>query len=57
MSNVAELKPWEVWEFSWGSAMKHHSGRWEKAFLKPSGQEIDLSKLDVILHDNGIEFY
>lgn len=56
MSNIVELKPWEVWEFNWGSAVKHHNGRWEKAILKPSGQEIDLTKMNVILHDNGIEF-
>ena len=56
MDNVVDFRPWEVWEFSWGSAMKHHNGRWEKAVLRPSGQEIDLSDLNVILHDNGIEF-
>lgn len=54
--SVTELKPWIVVEFGWGSALKHRNGRWEKIFLKPYGQEIDISKMNVELHENGIEF-
>jgi hypothetical protein len=54
--SVIELKPYEVFEFSWGSGVKRRNGKWEKVFLKPIGQEIDVSDLDVVLHENGIEF-
>lgn len=57
MNNIAHLKPYEVYEYSWGTAVKHRIGTWEKIFIKPTGQEIDVSNLNVILHDNGIEFY
>lgn len=50
------MKPYEVYEFAWGSAVKHRNGTWEKIFIKPSGQEIDVSTLEVLLHENGIEF-
>jgi hypothetical protein len=56
MDNIIELQPWEVHKFSWGTAVKHANGKWDKAFLYPNGQEIELSHLNVILHDNGIEF-
>lgn len=51
-----ELNPWECVTFSWGTAIRHRKGKWDKLFLSPSGQEVDVSGLDVILHDNGIEF-
>jgi hypothetical protein len=51
-----EFKPWEVVKFPWGSAVRHAKGRWAKIFLSPDGQEIDVSELNVELHDNGIEF-
>ena len=53
---VLKLKPWEVVEFDWGTAVRHRSGRWDTVFIRPTGQEIDVSGIDVILHDNGIEF-
>jgi len=53
---IIDLKPHEVYEFNWGSAVKHRNGDWDKVFLKPSGQEIDVCNMSVILHDNGIEF-
>ncbi|MGM0846931.1 MAG: hypothetical protein ACQEUT_18385 [Bacillota bacterium] len=53
---MVELNPWEVVRFSWGTAVRHRKGKWVTAFLFPSAQEIDLSDVDVILHDNGIEF-
>lgn len=56
MSEVRPLKPYEVVEFSWGTAVRHRNGKWENIFIRPSGQEIDVSKLDVVLSENGIEF-
>lgn len=63
LSNVVEtvdklvkMSPYEVYEFPWGTAVKHRKGAWEKVFLKPSGQEIDVSGLNILLHENGIEF-
>jgi hypothetical protein len=51
-----ELKPWEVVKFSWGTAVRHSKGSWDKLFLYPDAQELDVSQLTVVLHDNGIEF-
>ena len=56
MGNIVELLPYEVYKFPWGSAIKHRSGKWEKIFLTPNAQEIDVSELSVIIHENGIEF-
>lgn len=56
MSNVVDLKAWEVVRFPWGSAVRHSKGKWDKIFVSPTGQEIDVSELNVVLHDNGIEF-
>ncbi len=53
---VIPIKPYELVEFAWGTAVKHRNGRWEKVFIKPLAQEIDVTELDVVLHDNGIEF-
>lgn len=55
---VVEFKPWELFEFPWGTAVKKRNGEWTNIILKPDGQEIDLEKsgLKVMLHDNGIEF-
>lgn len=56
MSKIIPLLPYEVYEFTWGSAVKKKNGQWEKVFLKPTGQEIDVSEFNIILHENGIEF-
>lgn len=56
MENVTTLKPYETVEFSWGVAVRHRNGKWSRVFLKPYSQEIDVSEIDVVLHDNGIEF-
>ena len=53
---MIDLQPWEVIEFPWGTGVRHRKGKWSKLFIKPNGQEIDVEGLDVILHDNGIEF-
>jgi hypothetical protein len=53
---ISEIKPWEVVKFPWGTAVRHVKGRWERVFIAPSGQELDVSGLNVRLHDNGIEF-
>lgn len=55
--SVIDLQPWETHEFPWGSAIKHRNGGWEKIFLKPEGQEIDVRRIPVILTEVGIEFY
>lgn len=55
--NVISLHLWEVYQFFWGTAVRERrSGRWIRAFISPLGQEIDLSDLDVEIHENGIEF-
>lgn len=54
--NIKELKPWEVIEYYWGTVVKHRKGKITKIYLKPDGTEIDCEKLNIIVHDNGIEF-
>ena len=49
---IEPLKPWEVYEFRWGVAIKHKKGSWDTAFI--GIQEIDLSKLNVVVSDEGI---
>lgn len=57
MSNVIQLHRWEVFEFSWGTAVRERrTKKWTNVFLKPDGQEIDVSNREVALHENGIEF-
>lgn len=56
MSNVTQLHPYEVHEFPWGSAVKRRNGEWERVHISPSGQEINVEGLPVVLHENGIEF-
>jgi hypothetical protein len=56
-SNVIQLHRWEVYGFPWGTAVREQrTGKWTNIFLRPDGQEIDVSNIEVILHDNGIEF-
>ncbi len=48
---------WGVYEFYWGSAVRdERTKKWTHIFLKPDGQEINVERLPVILHENGIEF-
>jgi hypothetical protein len=57
MNNVVPLFGYAVYEFPWGAAVKEkRTNKWILVCLKPDGQEIDVSNLKVILHDNGIEF-
>jgi hypothetical protein len=54
---VIQLYRWEVYEFPWGTAVQEQrTGKWTNIFLKPDGQEIDVSLMNVELHENGIEF-
>ena len=56
-NNVVPLFGYAVYEFPWGTAVKEkRTGKWTNIFLRPDGQEIDVSNIEVILHDNGIEF-
>ena len=49
---VINLHRWEVHEFPWGSAVREQrTGKWTNVFIKPDGQEIDVSKLKVELHE------
>lgn len=56
-NKVVPLFGYAVYEFPWGTAVKEkRTGKWTTVFLKPDGQRIDVSNIEVILHDNGIEF-
>lgn len=56
MPEPIDLHPWETVEFPWGVGVRHRNGRWETVILKPTGFEIDVSKLIVNLTVLGIEF-
>ena len=47
-----ELKPWAVYTFDWGTAVKHEKGEWDSIFI--GGMKIDVSTLDVEIRDAGI---
>lgn len=50
------LTHWEVKEFAWGAAMRHRKGKWEKLFIAPDAQEVDVSQIDVSIYDDSITF-
>lgn len=54
--NPLSLTPWEVKEFAWGAALRHRRGKWEKLFIAPDAQEVDVSQIDVILDHKRITF-
>lgn len=56
MKEEKEPVLWETVVFPWGAAIRQKGGKFETLFLKPNAQEIDVSELNVLLHDNGIEF-
>jgi hypothetical protein len=50
-------RPWAVYEFPWGTAVKHEpSNKWHTVILSPDAQEIDVEHLNIVLHSDGIEF-
>ncbi|WP_409229174.1 hypothetical protein [Gudongella sp. SC589] len=51
-THTKHLKPWGVYQFPWGIATKHRKGDWDRVFI--SLQEIDVSRLDVVVNDDGI---
>lgn len=56
MDNLIRLKPWSAYETFWGSYVTDSRGNVTNIFFKPDGQEINTEKLNVIVHENGIEF-
>ena len=64
MNNVIKFPPpWEVYEFSWGTAVKHRKGRWSSAFISnkdgTESQYIDFTKIhgtSIEIDDAGIRF-
>ena len=57
---MSELKQfpstWSVYETFWGSYVTDRKGKVTNIAFKPDGQEINTEKLNVIIHENGIEF-
>ena len=51
-----ELNPWEIIEYYWGVVVKHRKGKVSSIILKPDGVEIDCSNLNIVIHNNGVEF-
>lgn len=58
MGEVIDIKHhWETHSFPWGSAVRERNGKWSLCFLNGKDpQHINFENLNVILHDNGIEF-
>jgi len=57
-NKVVPLFGYGAYRFPWGAAIKEmRTGKWLKVYIGPgTAQEIDVSNIEVILHDNGIEF-
>lgn len=56
-ANIIPFRYWEVYEFPWGTAvMDARTSKWVSLFIKPDGQEIKVAHLNIVLHQNGIEF-
>lgn len=58
-NEIAEIyeigAPFKVYELPYGSYVTDCKGKPLQVILS-DGQELDVSKLDVAIHDNGIEF-
>jgi hypothetical protein len=52
---MKDLEPWLVEQYYWGTVVRHRKGKPDIIFLN-GGQEIDVSDIDIIIHENGIEF-
>ncbi len=56
MGEIIDLKPWGVYQFPWGTAVRNEfTGKWTNIILN-DGQEVDTTGMNVIIHENGIEF-
>ena len=55
-NKVTHIYPWIIHELDWCAYMSDRKGKIYKIFLKPDGQEIDVEYLNVVVHENGIEF-
>ena len=52
-----DYKPWSAVEYLWGAALvDRRTDKEIKVFIKPDEQELNVEGLDIILHENGIEF-
>lgn len=47
---------WGVFETAWGSYVTDRKNKVTNIAFKPDGQSINTEKLNIIVHDNGIEF-
>ena len=55
MGEVISLFRYEVFVYPWGTAVQEaRTKKWIVAFI--GGQEINLEKINVEIHENGIEF-
>lgn len=56
MAEVYEIgAPFKVYELPYGAYITNCKGKPLRVILS-DGQEIDVSELDVVIHDSGIEF-
>lgn len=53
---MTELRPWEVREFAWGTAVKHKKGEYTNLFLR-NGEEITLDKYEAEVSSEGFTIY
>ena len=55
MGELVNLFRHEVFVYSWGTAVREaRTQKWIAVFI--GGQEINLEKMNVEIHENGIEF-
>lgn len=53
---VIPLNYWQAIEYEWGNAVIDKNDKVIEVYLKPDGQKINVEHLNVLLHENGIEF-
>ena len=53
-ANVVDFKPWEVYQFPWGTAVKKRGCKWSIVFI--GEQQLDVDGLNVELYNGGIKF-
>ena len=56
MGNVIHLKPWKLIKAPFCCYVEDSKGR-VTGIIFPDGQELNTENMNVIIHDNGIEFF
>ena len=56
MGAVVQLEQWELIQYGWCQVVKSCRRGQVTNLIFPDGQELDVEKWNIVIHDNGIEF-